>query len=168
MIIGFAGPKGSGKSSAADCLQRRYGYELHSFARPIKDMLETIGVQNLHKNKDIPIPFLFGQSSRQAMNSLGDWGRKIDEMFWIRRWQETFPSSPNIVVDDVRLPQEFAVIKALGGTIIGIKREGHNHSTEHETESHKFNCDVTIVNNGSLNDLDYFIEALVEYGMDEK
>ena len=53
MIIGLAGGKGCGKSSVARILERKYGYEILSFASPIKDMLRAMGLRDSELNDPV-------------------------------------------------------------------------------------------------------------------
>ena len=81
MIIGLTGFKGCGKSTVAEIMRENYGYSRHSFAQPIKDMLEAMGLtkEELYnpKLKEIVIPE-FGKSPREIMQLLGtEFGRSM-------------------------------------------------------------------------------------------
>jgi hypothetical protein len=61
----------------------------------------------------------------------------------------------NIVVTDVRFPNEFAAIKARGGYVVRIVRPGVGPANSHpsETALDGFDFDVVIHNNGTIGDL---------------
>ena len=65
MIIGLTGLKGCGKSTVAEIMRENYGYYRRSFAEPIKDMLQAMGLtkDELYdpKLKEVVIPE-FGKS----------------------------------------------------------------------------------------------------------
>jgi hypothetical protein len=125
-IIAITGRAGSGKSTAARYLADRYGYTIHSFATPLKAAIRAIGVPAealTPERKELPLDMLCGQSPRQAMQSLGtEWGRTlIGYDFWVRSWMSTMPAT-DIVVDDLRFQNEAAQLKAMGATIVRIRR----------------------------------------------
>lgn len=74
MIIGLTGGKGCGKSSVARILERKYGYEILSFATPIKEMLKAMGLRDAELNdpvlKEIKLDE-YGKSPREMMQLLG-------------------------------------------------------------------------------------------------
>lgn len=93
-IIGLAAPAGTGKSTVARSLRRHRGYEVLSFAGPIRDMIAAIGVPRAAfsntEDKKRPLTFLFGEettiSPRYLMQTLGtEWGRQlIDRSIWVK------------------------------------------------------------------------------------
>ncbi len=76
LLIGFAGPAGSGKDTGADYLAEKYSLERASFAQPLKAMLTTIGIVEppSREAKEAEMPE-WGFSYRQAAQKLGtEWG----------------------------------------------------------------------------------------------
>lgn len=158
-IIAFFGFKGCGKSEAASQLSELYGFQMHTFATPLKNMLKALGLtheQLYGDQKEIPSDLLGGKTPRWAMQSLGtEWGRKlIDPNLWLNAWQATLPAGP-VVVEDLRFPNEAAAIKLAGGYIVKIERPGVAVATDHESERYvegpdALPADEVIVNDGSL------------------
>ncbi len=55
----------------------------------------------------------------------GTFGRDV----WLKRWKlsyEMIKGSENVVVPDVRFPQEAELIRELGGYIVQLNRKGEN------------------------------------------
>ena len=85
MIIGITGLKGSGKTTAALALRDRMGFEVHSFAGPLKALVEVfmerLGLSETERrfareNKEAVI-WPIGVSYRWVCQSLGtEWGRE--------------------------------------------------------------------------------------------
>jgi hypothetical protein len=131
-VIGFTGPAGAGKSTAAGLLVRKWCASSLPFARPLKTMLTAFGVphENLYgtpEQKAEPLDLLCGHSARHAMQTLGTaWGRALGPDLWVRAWQReahvALRLGATIVVDDVRFPNEAEAVRAMGGTIIQIVR----------------------------------------------
>lgn len=153
-IVAFVGPIGVGKSTAAACL-KPLGYHRISFADPLKQMLMTLGLtheQVYGSEKEIPSPLLCGHTPRHAMQTLGtEWGREhIHSDLWVRAWQHRCQSHQLVTVDDLRFPNEYKMVKSLGGVVIGVVREREITSPAHESEAHKFELDNVIMNTGTL------------------
>lgn len=115
VIVALCGYQKHGKTTAARYLERHLGYHRSSFADPIRAMLIAQGcpVQaftSSHKNTSRLD--LCGMTPREAMESLGDWGRDRSPDFWIRAWDRTLPQAGLVVVDDARYDLEAAA--ALG------------------------------------------------------
>jgi hypothetical protein len=183
LLIGLAGPIGTGKTTAAMHLIEARGFARIRFADPLKQMLanlldtmgvpaETAGRMVDGDLKETPTPLLEGGSPRRAMQTLGaEWGRDlIGRDLWINAWrravsaaiaeagQEARPA--RIVADDCRYPNEITAIRALGGRVIWIDRPGRlgaGHSSE--TSIGPADCDITIVNDGAIIDLSAAIAA---------
>ena len=129
MIIGLTGKKGCGKSSVAAILAEKHGYEHVSFATPIKAMLEAIGFTDAQLNdpiqKEKMIPEL-GKTPRQCMQLLGtEFGRSmIKDSIWVTSLEKRLDKDKNYVIDDVRFPNEAAMIHANGGKVVRVVRAG--------------------------------------------
>ena len=143
-LISFSGQEGSGKTFCADLLCSRYGYVKIKMAKPIKDMIRALGLNDNHIEghlKDVPCELLDGRTPRWAMQSLGvEWGRSlISENLWLNRWAEivhqNLAMSSSVVVDDTRFPNELNKVRELNGLIIGLKR----NATNDESHSSSFN-----------------------------
>lgn len=138
MIIGLTGGKGCGKSSVARIINRLYGYEHVSFAKPIKDMLRVLGLGDAELNdptiKEIVLDE-YGKSPREMMQSLGtEWGRMlVSGNVWISALRKQLDPRKDYVIDDVRFDNE-AIFVRERGAVIHVERErdidGDTHISE--------------------------------------
>jgi len=127
MIIGLTGGKGCGKSSVARILDRKYGYDILSFATPIKQMLKAMGLRDAELNdptlKEIKLDE-YGKSPREMMQLLGtEFARNmIAQDVWITAMRRRIIPGTKIVIDDVRFDNEAEFIRGMDGTILEVKR----------------------------------------------
>lgn len=124
MIIGFTGPAGSGKDTAADHLVAHHGFTKVSWAGPLKAALAAMGFPepNDRALKEVTIPG-FPFSWRQAAQALGtEWGRTLDPDIWVKLVGRLVSDNPEAswVVSDVRFENEAAMIRSLGGVVIHL------------------------------------------------
>jgi hypothetical protein len=127
--------------------------------------------------KNAPIPFLMNQSPRRLMQTLGtEWGRNtIGPDFWVflasQRVEARLASAfagkdpgPKIVYDDVRFQNEVDMIRMFQGIIIKVERPDNpvaidqTHASEQEAD--RIEPDMTIVNDGTLEDLVVRLSAI--------
>lgn len=168
-LIGLCGAIGAGKSTAAKVL-RMHGYTILPLAGPLKDMLKSIGLTEDDVNghlKHTPNQILCGKTPRDAMQTLGtEWGRThIGDDFWLSLWRDRFSKAGPSAVDDARFPNEFEMIKAMGGKLITITRPAFYSSVVgmHESEQHWMDVvpDYEISNHGTIDDLRRQISGLI-------
>lgn len=139
-IIGLTGGKGCGKSSVAKIISKNYGYEIVSFATPIKDMLRVLGLRDQELNdpllKEIKLTE-YGKTPRQLMQLLGtEFGRAmISQRIWITALEKTLNPSNNYVIDDVRFNNEAEFIRSLGGPVIEVRRTKIDNGDYHISEA---------------------------------
>jgi hypothetical protein len=146
-LIGVTGFARSGKDTVGQILVREQNYVRFAFADPIKKMIADMLEMPLHKLeelKDQQLAHLDGLTPRYLMQTLGtEWGRDmIHKDLWVRLLREKIVlhadvnPSTNIVVTDVRFPEEVAMIRDLGGTIWKVFREDEGPVMPHESEGH--------------------------------
>lgn len=134
MLIGLVGYSRAGKDTVAGVLVRNHGFEQRNLASPIRTVLAKIDPiyieedgepRNLseilrHENWD-EIKKHFPESVDQ-MIALGQGMRDIDENIWLGACvKEPFE---NLVIADVRQPNEADFIYQHGGELWRIEREG--------------------------------------------
>jgi hypothetical protein len=147
-IVGLIGRKGAGKDTAADALMVK-GYENIKFAGALKDMLRTLlfyqgleyeTIERMVEGdlKEVPTDYLSGQTPRWAMQSLGtQWGRElIAEDVWVNSAIKRAVGGGEVVITDVRFPNEKEAIEKVGGVVIGITADWIEPvEGEHESEA---------------------------------
>lgn len=166
-IIGLYSPAPqSGKSTVASELEQR-GYVIVPFAETLKlmliPMLESLGYDRhganylVHQAKQVVVGDA-GVSVRHMLQTLGtEWGRQcIHPEIWVRCWKGRAQQYSAVVADDVRFPNEAAMIKLLGGEIWCINRPDapreHGHASEGSLDGYE-EFDRFITNDGTIDDL---------------
>ena len=165
-LIGLYSPApGCGKTTVADLLIE---HQCMPFAAPLKravwDMLIDLGVfesfRYVYADKEAIIPEI-GVSARHMMQTLGtEWGRAcIHPDFWVMiaraKAERILADGGSVVIDDVRFPNEAAMIRELGGELWRIERPGVIYSGDHSSEGglEGITPDRVIVNDGSIDQL---------------
>ncbi|MBE0435691.1 MAG: deoxynucleotide monophosphate kinase [Methylomicrobium sp.] len=166
LIIGLAGKKQVGKSTAAKVLIDA-GFHWFSFADPMKvfarDLLHAIGLSHevidYHMTyKEKIIPNLPNVTMRHLLQTLGtDWGRNmIHPDLWVFAASRAVMRSGiggngSLVFEDVRFENEASFIREHGGLVIHIVRDA-NEVDPHASESGIAfaDKDPIIINDGSL------------------
>lgn len=138
MIIGFTGPIGCGKSFAARHLVNNHGFTVHKMAGPLKSMMRAIGLADEHiegRLKEVPCDLLCGKTPRHAMQTIGaEWGRDlIGGELWVNLWRASLPPG-RVVCDDIRYQNEAAMVRAVGGLVVEVRREGIGMHGAHQSE----------------------------------
>lgn len=161
IIIGFSGLAGAGKSTAARILADHHRFTVLPFAGPLKAMTRAFGLTaaEMTIDKELPLQRLNGRSPRQFMQLLGtEFGRDlIGPNVWVDAWRNSLGESAAehfgdilAAADDVRFENEAAAIRAEGGLVVRIEREGAGSVTGagHSSEAGVV-ADITITNDGS-------------------
>ena len=152
-IIIFSGKQYSGKDTAAKILMD----EIPSFKRcAMGDMikleygrLNNITYEEIEANKP---------KYRQGLIDLGNWGRKQDQDYWLKKIIE---QKGNIVVTDVRIKHEYELFKANGA--ISIRIETDRDLREQRGGKLIGEDDVTEVDLDDIQDWDYIIDNNKDY-----
>lgn len=189
LVIGFTGHAQSGKDTAANILTQN-GWKRVAYADPLRhlayrsnpivqaytgngaahirlaDLVDREGWDQAKQHPDV----------RLYLQRLGTDGVRdvIGPTTWLnlaeQRIQQLHPK--DVVVTDVRFPNEADLIRRLGGTIIRIIRPGHQTvKNRHPSESHQtaINPDYTIMNDGTINDLhNWVLDTTFNIGVDNQ
>lgn len=112
MRIGLSGKMCSGKSLVAQHLVKNYGFIELSFAQRLKELAEELfGV----RTKD--------ERGRLILQQLANHLREIDANVWLRYLVASIPRTGNVVVSDVRYPNEYQTLKSLGFKLIRMEQD---------------------------------------------
>ena len=179
-ILGLAGLRGSGKTAVADAVvkservkvSRPVGRRM-SFARHLKDVLRTLADSKEDVEKDA---CLYEESAFTGRDFLTLFGAefvrdRIGENFWVDVLTKRILDLSRfynlratlVVIDDVRYPNEYALVKALGVCVL-LERDGTEsargaHSSE---EPEKLGVPDVVQNNGSIDDTVSQVLAVVK------
>ncbi len=141
MIIGFVGFIGSGKDTAADYLVNFHGFRRDSFANTLKDavsavfgwdrvLLEGRTKEARHWREQVD-PWWAERLNMPQLTPrwiLQYWGTEVcragfHDDIWIASVENKMrKTKDNIVISDVRFPNEISAIHRAGGKVIRIKR----------------------------------------------
>lgn len=180
-LIAMTGQKRSGKDTVAGFIKDKHDFEAIAFAGPLKGMirflLQSAGMSDEKivyymegDGKEVGIPELQGKSARFAMQKLGTEWRNF---FGADLWSDIIglkvdSSDTDTILTDMRFPHEGDFADARDGTKVRVRRAGQSLSADahpSETEMEKIVVDATILNFGSLAELqlatDIFAYALL-------
>jgi hypothetical protein len=182
LILGFTGPAGAGKDTAAAYLEDAYGFLPIAFADPVRDMLLTLAqhvavdgawlTERVLKEQPLPV---IGYSYRTLARSLGtQWGRdQLRADLWIsiaeHKLRQALAGGDNVCITDVRFDNELAWLHSVGGRLVRLDRDGALwRPGEHQSEAEGSGLPAwrRISNNGSTqhlwDQLDVVVESLRE------
>jgi dephospho-CoA kinase len=173
MIIGLSGYASAGKDTVSQILVDKFGYKRMAFADSIRDILYTL---NPLAQKGIYIKQLVDEYGwdiakqdpevRRLLQVLGtEVGREFfGDDIWVDTLIAKIEPEDKVVITDVRFPNEAREINYLAGQIWRVNRNGIEAVNEHvsETQMDNYDFDFVINNNGSLEDLEQYITALIE------
>ena len=176
MIIGLVGYIGSGKGTVADLLVRNHQYHKFAFADALKDAVATIftwprglleGDSNasraFRERVDVWWSHKLGYevTPRLILQKFGTEACRhgIADNIWIAALEKRIAGYENVVISDCRFPNEINFVRSAGGVIIRVSR-GEDPSPEELAKMHVSETawndifpDITIFNNGTLDDL---------------
>lgn len=146
MIVGIAGPAGSGKSLLATALSERHGFRIISIAdlpkRFVKDALnftdhQLYGPSEARSEPHPTVRRADGQplTARHALQGLADWAMAACPGVWIEHAIRRAEGC-DAVFPDVRYRHELAAIKQVGGIIIRRRLPGP------QRDLHASECDL--------------------------
>jgi len=141
MIIGIAGFQGSGKDTIADYLQNIYGFKRDSFAATLKDavaavfgwdreLLEGRTTESRAWREQVD-PWWANRLDMPDLTPrlvLQKWGTEVARKSWHDdTWIASLENKLNrahndIVITDVRFPNEIAAVRNAGGVVIRVVR----------------------------------------------
>ena len=176
MIIGLSGYARSGKDTVAQILVDNYNFKRVAFADKVREFVYAL---------DLPLDPSFADSVRtqkvvnvngwdKAKNfasirrTLQDVGLAAREVFvpdfWVKQALREISPDDNVVVTDVRLPNEAEMVKKLNGQVWRVIRPGINAVNDHISESalDSYEFDFDVYNDSTLTHLAMDIDILME------
>jgi hypothetical protein len=175
MLIGLCGKMGSGKTSVGNWLESEKGFLKMAFADGLKNMLLIAGMDTRDNlwgsNKPTMTRWLLQKIGTDIIRN------QIDNDFWVKALAEDLDfimkAAPkaDIVVDDVRFPNELKAISERFGIAVWVEIEGEEPTpssplTRHASEVSvgAKDCDYVIsAKYGNLEQLYEQIESIMEY-----
>lgn len=141
MIIGFVGFIGSGKDTAADYLVNFHGFRRDSFANTLKDAVSAVfgwdrvllegRTKEAREWREQVDPWWaerLGKPNLTPRWILQYWGTEVcrngfHDDIWIASLENKMrKTKDNIVISDVRFPNEIKAIHNAGGIVVRVKR----------------------------------------------
>ena len=177
LLIGLTGRAGAGKSTVAAYLEHKWAMHQLAFAEPIQAMLcqlfSMAGIDGAWTADRTlkELPTTLGWSYRHLAQSMGtDWARhQLADDFWLRvagsRLDTPMMKTEHVAISDVRFPNEADWIRARGGVIVRVLREGLPSVRQHQSESQSDSItpDTELLNFGSLATLQDQVDRMVEH-----
>lgn len=166
----------AGKTSAARWMVHRWAFfgQVVSFAEPLKEIVHSLCQRaslplffNYQTMKSEPFQDFKNQTPRDLMCLIGNTLRGAygqDLFARLVRYEILQMPEIDIVIDDLRLPEEYDMLKDLGAKFMRIDVEGRK-ATEHpavETESRLNDREFDVVVHNKMNGKSAFYEALTE------
>ena len=182
MLIGLTGYAQAGKDSVGNILVEQHGYQRYAFADALKNVLQDVDpvVECCVSRNGYPDPVYLGHELgrgwehakrhpevRGLLQRLGVACRQhLGPDVWVdavMRHIDDHTRRTDIVICDVRFPNEFEAVKARGGQIWRVERPGiqavNGHISEHALDD--WQSDWVIHNDGTLTDLAFSVASAV-------
>lgn len=168
-IIAFGGKRGAGKTHLANWLHSEHQFVRRKFSEPIREHLIQIMMANGADNyvhavsyfeypaKEQPCKYLYGKTPREALKSLGAWGREnVDQDIWVDPVYTAICRILNmgnsVVVDDVRYPNELRALQSLGAYTFYVNGGVTTDVDPTENSIDRYFFDETLEPTGCLDD----------------
>lgn len=142
-LIGLAGRKSSGKGTAAIVFTEGYNFQEFNFADPLKRGVAimfgwTIDSMYDPELKEVIDPIL-GFSRRIAMQKVGTEGVRdgIGKDTWVNIMRKRLDgdfSRDRVVIADIRMENEAAMVREMGGVVVHCLRPNSSTEDLHESE----------------------------------
>jgi len=129
MIIALSGKRGTGKTTAAKFLAKNRGYTLVSFAEELRRLSRHIfpfteADMSDPAKKESPWAE-YEWSPRDFMVHFGEFVRFYDKDYWAKKVLNNLDPKKKYVIDDMRFPNEYELVKSLGAATVRINRYEH-------------------------------------------
>jgi len=181
MIIGITGKKHHGKDTLGKILVDKYNYKKMAFADNLKEACRIIfglSDEQLYGDMKETNDEFWKTSPRNLFqyigtdmfrNMIGKIMPHVGNDIWIKSLEkniiDSINNSNNIVITDVRFPNEAMMIKKHGGIIIKIVRPDANNIDNHISECliDDIKYDIKIINDNDVKYLDEQLEIFFNH-----
>lgn len=158
MLVGMVGYAQHGKNSAADILVRDYGFEAMAFADALRELAAQVnpyvipdaGKPNRYNGLVQAVGYERAKQTVEVRRFLQELGVGVRDILgpdaWVRAWETKLAAleqGTNVVVTDVRFPNEADAIAANGGELWLVRRWtdardlfDNGIGTDHPSEAH--------------------------------
>ena len=165
MLIGITGYARTGKDTVANRLVTEHEFTRIGFADKLKQLARMIDPEidqllNIVTWEEVKQITRY----RKLLQDLGNSARiVISDTVWIDAVMSNINKHKNVVIPDVRYPNEFDAIKNANGYMIRVKRPGVGPLNDHITENihDTFTVDATIINDSSISTLNFMTDEMV-------
>ncbi|MBD2769572.1 hypothetical protein IC235_16915 [Hymenobacter sp. BT664] len=175
-LIGMSGRRGSGKDTVARLLQRQQperNWQIRSFGDSIKAVCAALTGEDVapyysQKGKAQIVP-VFQRTRGEMLQQVGQALRAWEPLVWVDAFFARLPPNANVLVPDVRFPNEADLIRARGGLMLRIEGDplhqrgdgtrDDNHPSETALDDYP-HFDFIIHNEGSFQDLERQVQTL--------
>jgi len=177
ILIGVGHKNGRGKDTVANRLVDKHGFIRVSWADSLKEACRVIFLFNddqLYGDKKEKIDPRWGRTPRWILQRFGVEAcrNNIDQDIWIKsawlRIQAIWKDNPNknIVIPDIRFPNEASFIKKNGGILWRVDRdipenESSSHTSETSLDTYK-GWDQVLINNRDITHLYALVDGCLE------
>ncbi len=166
-LIALTGIAYSGKTTGAAFFETEYGFRHLNFAEPLKKVVDDLfgSLQGLPKEE--PVSFYPYESPRKLWQTIGtDALRSFYPDIWVNATLHKIRQGQNIVIGDLRFPNECAAVRSKGGVVIRVNRPSIKLSDAppHASESYinSLDVDFDVLNSGSLEDYYASLKAIYD------
>lgn len=167
MILAITGKAGAGKDTIGDYLCKKYNYTKINLADPIKRIVKDVFVLSDETvydriKREEPLEQWNGWTVRKLLQFIGTelFRNNIDPETWVKSlWYRIKDTDKNWVICDTRFPNELKFFKDNAKEnfkSIKVVRNGCTGDVGikgHASEAYDLDTDITIENNGTLEDL---------------
>lgn len=191
MIIGLGHQQQVGKDMVAAYLVEEHGFHRIGFADALKQACQKLfdwphwdltqaqkeapdywWDEQLHASL-LPLTFNAYVTPRRLLQEIGCMFRdNLNKNFWIKVVEHKLDKrygNCNVVIPDVRFPNEAEMIKKRGGIVVKVDRPGYGGNDNHvsETAMLGYDWDVVLKNDGTPRELCEKVRQLLPvYGLD--
>lgn len=154
VLIGILARKRHGKDTCADYLVNAYGFHKMALADPLKESCRTLfdlSDEQLYGDLKEVVDERWGVTPRRILQYIGTniFRYSMDELlpwvkdnFWLEKirikyedFKKKYGDNVNVVISDLRFPNEVDFVHSIGGTVIKVYRpcicdDTETHSSE--------------------------------------